>query len=142
MSEPRKRIRYEEIGYKAITLLIDGSTIVYDATVAGGNSAVGRAVTLSAASTAALAADGEAIVGKLIMVNPDATCTVQVEGFCLLPGGNGAGLTLGLPIVGALNASNAKGYIREVASATAAELAKGRGKIFDAATTTAVVVQL
>lgn len=142
MADPRLRFEFGTIGYKAVTLLADNSTITYSASTANGSAAVGRAVTLSAAHTVALAADGEAVIGKLIEVSSDLACTVQVEGFCELPGGNGADLTLGYPIVGALNASNAKGYIRAAASTTAAELAKGNGKIFDAATTTAVVVKL
>lgn len=134
MPNPRKQVRYEGIGYRAITLKIDNSTITYDSTKAGGSAGVGLAVSLSAADTVQLAADAEAVVGKLILVEPDGYATVQIEGFMDLPGGNGATLTLGTPIVGALNASSAKGYIRSAASGTAAELLKAKGTIYNAAT--------
>ncbi len=110
--------------------------------MAGGSSQVGLAVTFSAADTVALAADGDAIVGKLMLVESDDKCNVMTEGTMTLPGGNGATLTLGATIVGALNASSAKGYIRSAASGTAAELVKARGRIENAGTTTAVVVTL
>jgi hypothetical protein len=67
---------------------------------------------------------------------------VQRWGMCELPGGASASLGLGQPIIGALGAASAKGYIRQVASATAAEITLGRGKIINAAVTTAVVVDL
>ena len=139
-----ERTNVSNIGVGGVyrTYKIDNSTITYSATVAGGSSQVGLAVTFSAADTVALAADGEAIVGKLILVESDNKCNVMTEGTMTLPGGNGATLTLGATIVGALNASSAKGYIRSAASGTAAELVKARGRIENAGTTTAVVVTL
>lgn len=124
------------------TYKIDDSTITYDATKAGGSAQVGLAVTFSAADTVALAADGDAIVGKLILVESDNKCNVMTEGTMALPGGASATLTLGTKIVGALGASSAKGYIRSAASGTAAELIKARGRIENAGTATAVVVTL
>lgn len=124
------------------TYKIDNSTITYDATKANGSAQVGLAVTFSAANTVALAADAEAVVGKLIKVESDDKANVMVKGTMTLPGGNSATLTLGAPIVGALNPSSAKGYIRVVASAQAAELLVGRGMINDAGTATAVEVTL
>jgi len=59
-----------------------------------------------------------------------------------LPGGDSASLTLNKKIVGAASSAPANGYIREVATATAAELGLARGFIVDAGTTTAVVVWL
>ena len=82
------------------------------------------------------------VAGKLIEVFPDNTCTVEVDGFVELPGGNSASLTLGKAIVGALDGSSNPGFIREVATGTAAELGRCRGSIQDAGTTTAVVVKL
>ena len=67
---------------------------------------------------------------------------MQVGGYCDLPGGDSATLTLGVGIVGALGAASAKGYIRIAASGTAAETVKERGRIVANDTTTAVVVDL
>lgn len=124
------------------TFKIDDSTITYSASEENGSAGVGLAVTLSAAETVALAADGEAVIGKLIKVEPDDKATVQVGGFMTLPGGDGASLTLGKKIVGAVDGSANEGYIREVDTDTAAELGVANGKIVNAATTTAVVVKL
>jgi hypothetical protein len=124
------------------TYKIDASTIIYDASKAGGSAQVGLAVTFSAANTVALAADGDAVIGKLILVESDDKANVMTHGTMTLPGGASATLTLGAKIVGALGASSAKGYIRSAASATAAELVKARGFIDNAATATAVVVTL
>ncbi len=144
MADPRNAVDFEGIGALTATYKIDGSTIVYDATKANGASAltIGKAVTLSADDTVALAADGEAVEGTLLLVESDNKCTVQVSGYTNLPGGNGASLTRGKKIVGALNASSEKGYIREVATGTAAELGRARGTIVRSGTATAVVVRL
>lgn len=141
MSDPRATVSHEGVGYEAEPFVADGVTIVYSATAANGSTSVGLACTRSAAKTAALAADGEAILGKLIKVESDGICVVQTGGYMTLPGGTGATLTRGKKIVGAL-LSSAKGYIREVAVATAAELGIARGSIEDATTTTAVLVRL
>ena len=123
------------------TFSIDNSTITYSATATGGSAQVGLAVHLSAAKTVQLAADGEEVTGKLIKVSADNVATVQVKGVMTLPAGTGASLTLGKKIVGAVLVA-AEGYIREVATGTAAELGVCRGFIVDAGTTTAVVVWL
>lgn len=143
MPNPRNVVSFEGIDAVYATYLIDNSTIVYDGTKVGGAAAtmIGKAVTLSAAGTVALAADGDAIMGRLDLVEADNKATVQTGGYTVLPGGTGASLTRGLKIVGAL-LSAAKGYIREAASGTAAELDKGKGQIIDASDTTAVVVNL
>ncbi|MGE3267170.1 MAG: hypothetical protein AB7P40_00385 [Chloroflexota bacterium] len=122
----------------------DAATIVYSATVAGGASAVGLAVTMtSTAKTISTTADAEPVLGKLISVEPDGTCTVQVGGVMELPGGTAATLNEGTRIVGALGGASgtAEGYIRSVGTA-AAEAHVGRGMIEDGATATAVVVRL
>lgn len=142
MADPRNAVTLVGIGYEAETFLIDNSQITYSATVAGGSSQVGLAVTLSAADTVKLAEDGEGILGKLIKVEADNKAVVQTGGYMTLPGGTGASLTRMKKIVGALGAASAKGYIREVATATAAELGVCRGMITNAGTTTAVVVRL
>jgi len=144
LSDPRNAVNNAESGARRKTYKIDNSTITYDSTKANGaaTTMIGKAVTFSAADTVALAADGDAVIGKLILVESDNKADVQVSGVMTLPGGNGAALTLGKKIVGALNASAEKGYIREVATATAAELGKARGWIENAGTTTAVVIDL
>jgi len=141
VADPRATVVLDDVGeFEAYTFLIDNSTITYSSTSADGSASVGLAVKLSAAKTVALAGDGDAVIGKLIQVFADNTATVQVGDVLVLPAGNGASLTLGKKIVGALNASSAAGYIREVATGTAAELGKARGAILDAGTTTAVKV--
>lgn len=142
MADPRATVAIDDLGVeRKVTYLIDNSTITYSSSQVNGSASVGLAVTFSAAKTVALAADGESVVGQLVQVFADNTCTVKIGPRLVLPGGNGASLTLGKAIVGALNASSAKGYIREVATATAAELGRCRGIIEDAGTTTAVVVR-
>lgn len=120
----------------------DNSTILFDRTKSNGSAQIGLAVTLSAANTVALAADGDEVIGKLIKVEADNKATVQTDGTMELPGGDGATLTLGAKIVGDLGAAAAKGYIRAVNTATAAELGLARGRIEDAGTAAAVVVTL
>jgi hypothetical protein len=141
MANPRNTTDFEGVQGTFATYLIDNSTITYDATKTGGSAQVGLAVTLSAARTVALTADGDAVVGKLVKVEADNKATVQDGGYMTLPSGASASLTRGLKIVGDLDTA-AKGYIREVASGTAAEINKGRGFIVDAADTAAVVVRL
>ena len=142
MADSRSDVRFDDIGYRAETFKIDNSTITYSATVANGSSKVGLAVRLSTDSTVETAGDGEDVLGKLIEVTKDNYAVVQTKGYCTLPAGNGATLTLGEKIVGALNASSAEGYIRVVATGTAAELGHARGRIINNDTTTAVVVDL
>jgi hypothetical protein len=144
MADPRNAVDFEGIGILTATYKIDNSTIVYDATKPNGaaTTMIGKAVALSADDTVRLAEDGDAIEGKLLLVESDDKCTVQVGGYTDLPGGASATLTRGSAIVGALGASSAKGHIRSAASGTAAELIKCRGRIIRNATTTAVVVHL
>lgn len=146
MPDPRKIVDFEGIADPSayVTFKSDGVTIVYDATQPRGAAAatLDKAVSLSADSTAQLAADGDAILGKLMLVEPDGMVTVQVKDFVKLPGGNGATLTRGNKVVGALGAGAARGYIRDAASATAAEIVKGRGIVTDKADLTNVVVLL
>lgn len=143
MADPRAAVSFEGIDGEYATYKIDASTITYDSTKQGGSAQVGLAVTVSAnAGVIKLTEDGEAVEGKLISVEADGYATVQVGGYLTLPAGNGASTTRGKKIVGALGAASAKGYIREVATATAAELGVCRGRIVDAATSTAIVIDL
>ena len=144
MTDPRAGIGlWEGEGKLEQTFTYDNSTITYSATEEGGSAQFGLAVTFSAnAGVIQLVGDGEFVLGRLNKVESDGKCRVQTKGVMELPGGNGATLTLGKAIVGDQNATPADGYIREVATATAAELGVQNGKIWDAATTTAVVVHL
>jgi hypothetical protein len=137
MADPRNTVAFDDIGYEAQTFLIDNSTITYSATATGGSASVGLAVTLSTHKTVALAGDGEFVLGKLIKVESDNKAVVQTGGYCTLPGGTSATLTVGLKIVGDLLVS-AKGYIQVVSTQDTVS----RGFIVDSGTTTAVVVKL
>jgi hypothetical protein len=148
MANPRNIKAYENIGQEIVTVAYD-STITYDATKSNGSASVGLAVTFVSQGTVGLTQDGDMVAGKLIRVNDDSTCSIQIEGGMTLPGGVSATLTAGSPIVGALGAASAKGYIRSVAAttgsyvqATATETQKARGIILDSSTTTAVAVWL
>jgi hypothetical protein len=140
MADPRASIRFDEIKPINITYAHDAS-IVYSATAVNGSASVGLAVSLVDDAEVTLAGDGEGIEGKLIKVMDDGFCVVQAGGYMTLPAGTSATLTVGKAIVGDLLVS-AEGYIREVATATAAELGVQRGTIIDSSTTTAVVVRL
>ena len=142
MADPRLSYDNNEVGAVFASYKYDNSTITYSATTSGGSSQVGLAVTLTSTQyVIATAADGEFVLGKLILVEADGTCVVQVKGYMTLPGGTSADLTEGKAIVGDLLVA-AEGYIREVATGTAAELGRCRGWIDDPTTTTAVVVCL
>lgn len=141
MADPRQAVSLEGVGYEAETFAHD-NTIVYDRDEENGSAQVGLAVTAEGSQTVSLVGDGENVLGKLIKVEPDGFCVVQTGGIMTLPGGSGASLTEGHKIVGDLGASSAEGYIRVVASGTAAELAVARGQILDSSVATAVVVRL
>lgn len=151
MANPRAFTGYEGIGAENITCYADDfgvgtATIVYDETEDGGSAQVGLAVTPVAVSAGKteidLVGDAGAVLGKLLRVEPDGACTVQVAGGMTLPGGDAATLTIGTKIVGDLGAAGALGYVRSVAAATLAEVAVASGKILDPSTTTAVQVWL
>lgn len=139
MADPRNTVGFEGADLGTLTFIPDGVTIVFDATLGGGAAAatIGKAVSFSAGATVQLASDAEAVVGKLILVESDLKCTVQVDGCTTLPGGNGATLTAGTKIVGALGAASAKGFVR---NAVASESPKQNGMILDATDTANVVI--
>jgi hypothetical protein len=141
MADPRAVVSHEGNDGHWETYHIDNSTIIYSATEAGGSAQVGLAVTLSSDDTVALTADGNYVLGKLVSVSSDGFCSVQDGGYMTLPSGASATLTLGEAIVGDLDTS-AKGYIRAVATGTAAELGHSRGAIINNNDTAAVVVKL
>jgi hypothetical protein len=148
MADPRKTVSYQGIGKLPVSYQIDESTITYDVTRSGGSSQVGLAVKMSADDTIALVGDGDRVHGKLLGVEADGLATVQVKGYMTLPAGDGATVTVGKRIVGALGADSAEGYVREIADASsgsAAEinaLAKAAGEIVNVSDATAVWVLL
>jgi hypothetical protein len=144
VADPRLVAGWNEIGRQCVTCVADNSTITYSATTNGGSAAVGKAVNFSAdGKTVQLVSDAEAVVGKLLSVESDLMCNVQIGGQMTLPGGTGvSSIALGSKIVGAVDGSANKGYIRAVASGTAAELALARGFCVDDSVTTAIEVFL
>lgn len=145
MADPRNKVEFRglvPVGDGDISFKIDNSTILYDKDESGGSASVGLAVALSADDTVALAVDGDAIVGQLLLVESDNKATVRTKGCVELPAGDSATVTRGSKIVGALGAASAKGHIRSAASGTAAELIKARGQIYRNTDTTKVVVHL
>lgn len=158
MADARAFTAYEGQGAEYLTFYADdfgtgSATITYDETKSGNSAQVGLAVMLVSVSGGKseidLVTDGAVVLGKLIRVESDGACTVQVAGAMTLPGGDSATLTIGSKIVGDLGASSAPGYIRSVVSAGASysqaesvEIAKARGIILSADVTTAVEVWL
>lgn len=151
MPAGRKQVDYTDIRYDAITMKIDGVTIVHDATQARGAvvATLDKAVSLSADDTVQLCADGDPVFGKLLKVESDGFCAVQRWGLVTLPAGLSATVTRGRSIVGATGTAGARGYIRQTVSPAATyaqaeqiEQARGRGTIINVADTTAVVVDL
>jgi hypothetical protein len=142
MANPRKIVKYNGIRYEAQTFKIDGVTITYDEDEENGSAQANLAVTMSADDTVALTADGNAVVGKLLKVEHDGMCNVQTAGYMALPKGDGAMLTRGSKIVGDLGAAAARGYVRDVATATAAELGVARGMVVNTADTEDVWVRM
>ncbi|MBV9210634.1 MAG: hypothetical protein JOZ52_08400 [Acidobacteria bacterium] len=151
MSDPRNTIGYDEIKSWDETRIIDGVTITYDVTKKGGSAQAQAmqtgqgmlAVKLSGDGTVALADDGDAIEGGLIHVEADGKCLVRVGGNIPFLKGTGATLTRDFKVVGDTGGSGGtqKGYVREAASGTAAELNKGRGQILDTSDTNKVYVR-
>lgn len=139
MANPRLFTTYEGIAGKYVTYKYD-STIVFNQALAGGAAQVGLAVALKSGGTVGLTVDGELLEGKLDIVENDGFCQVQVGGYCTLPAGNGATVTPGKKVVGALGPAAAKGYIRDAASAGDALVANA--EVVDGTDTAATVVDL
>lgn len=134
------------IGFRAETLRIDGSTLVYHATAPLGidPTVLGRAVTLVTGSvdTVKLSGAADVVYGKLDHIEADGACVVQIEGECKLPQGNAVTVVRGNRIVGALGPASAPGYIGPATSADAAAAILGRHTVEDVAVTTAISVYL
>ena len=142
MANPRNTVKFNGIGREAQTFYIDDDTITFDRDEPHGSAQVGKAVKLVDGATIALTTDGSHVLGVLEHVEADGKAGVQTEGYAAFPGGDGATLTLGAKIVGDLGPSSAPGYIRAVATATAAELGMARGMIIDETDPTEVWVKL
>lgn len=134
------------IGFRAETLKIDGSTLVYHPTAPLGinPTVLGRAVTLVTGSvdTVKLSGAGDTVYGKLDHIEADGSCVVQIEGECKLPAGEGMTLTRGQRIVGATGASSAPGFIQDAGSGSAAAVLSARHTVEDVAVSTAISVYL
>lgn len=151
-SNPRDEVRFDEVLAQYATYKSDGSTITYSATAVGGSARVGRAVKISTDDTVALAGDNDPIDGVLAQVEPDGKCSVQMYGFAKVPGGNGATLTVGLKLLGALDAGSVAGCVKTapetVTTPTAAEVtgayraARTRARVINNDDPAAVVIFL
>lgn len=143
MPAGRNQVDYTDIRYDALTYKIDGVTITYDITQVNGSAQVGKAVQLSADDTVALTQDGACVEGKLLKVEKDGFATIQRWGLLTLPKGDSAPgtATRGRKIVGATLAA-ARGYVRDVNTAVAAELGVMRGQIINVADANAIVIDM
>jgi hypothetical protein len=139
MVNARNDVDFTGLHPKRATYKSDGVDIVYSETQANGSAVVGRAAMISAHKTVRLCGNGDPVRGELERVERDGNVVVNTS-YVVLPGGEGAALTPGKKIVGALGAGGARGYIREAASAADALVA--RGCIIDSSDPAAVVVDL
>ena len=79
MADPRSANSTRDgIAPRVATYKIDNSDITFDAAQTNGSAVVGRAVTLSASDTVRLVGDAGAVHGKLLKVEDDGFCSVQV----------------------------------------------------------------
>lgn len=151
MANPRAAIGHGDALHVTKTFKYD-NTIVYDKTVAGGSASVGLACTTfgRADDTIGLVGADERVSGRIDIVEADGFCSVTTMGEVELPAGDGATVTVGSKIVGALGAASAEGYIKSVGAPTTLEptLAQlnasnaARGEILNNDVTTAVWVAL
>lgn len=100
------------------------SALTYDGTVTGGHALVDSPVGLDATGVIAAASAG-AVLGKLVLLEQDGVCNVQVKGFMQFDYTGAAASDLGKPIVGSATA----GEVRAANSAVAAELLLAQGRI-------------
>lgn len=121
MANPRKTISHIGIGFRSTTMLVDAITLTYSATEKNGSAGAGLAVAAKTTveDTVELVTTDQRVLGKVLQVEPDGACAVQIEGGCELPQGTGPALIRGRRIVGALSTA-ARGYIAGVADPAAA----------------------
>ena len=148
MADPRNTVDFAEIKPLDVSFLIDGVTVTFDRTQAGGSAQVGLAARLMPGTpkTIELVGDNERVLGEILRVE-GGVAVVRIGGVATFKGGAAATLTPGTAIVGALGAASAEGYIKSAASPgaayaeTAADAQEAaRGMILDSSTTTAVQV--
>jgi len=144
MANPRKVIVHDDIGFRGLTFLIDGSTIVWSATAKNGSASAGLAVALVAGTTMTveLVTTNQSVLGRLDNVAQDGSCTVQIEGQCYLPQATGGDVVRGGKCVGGLGPSSARGYIKEPDTTSAASALPARHLVLDDTTATAISVFL
>lgn len=146
MPAGRNQVDYTDIRADQLTYKVDGVTLYYDPLKPNGigkAAGTGDAVMLSNDDTVALTNDGACVEGKVLKVEKDNFATVQRWGMAKLPKGDSAPgtATRGRKIVGATN-GGARGYIRDLNTATAAELGLARGQIINVADAANIVVDL
>ena len=127
------------------TYRVDGSTITYEPEQKNGSSKVNKAVKIATAgpdSTVALTTAGSQVLGKLLKVEPDGGCSVEVGGYMRLPLGTGASATVGRGVIGATGASSAPGFVKPADPAVLAEVAAARGWIDESIDSGTVLVKL
>lgn len=96
----------------------DGDTITYDKNAENRSTAVGKAFTINDDGKAALVADGDEIIGKVLAVDDDNVMTgAYICGGLRLPLGKDADVARGNKLVGALGLRNAKGFVKSVPAA-------------------------
>ena len=146
MPAGREHVDHTDIRYDGLTYKVDGVTLFYDRTQPNGigkAAGTGPAVMLSNDDTVALTSDGACVEGDVIKIEADGFATVRRWGMSKLPkGDSGIGTaTRGRRIVGATRAG-ARGYVRDLNTATAAELGVARGQIINVADADNIVVDL
>ena len=93
----------------------DGDTITYNKNLENRSTAVGKAFTINADGKAALVADGDEVIGKVLAVDDDNIMTgAYICGGLRLPLGKNATVARGDKIVGALGTRNGKGYVKAI----------------------------
>lgn len=114
---------------RVLSYKIDGTDIVYEAApITNGSSKAGLAVMLSGNGIVRLTADGARVLGRLLKVDDDGWCSVQVGGVVQLP--SSGTITVNTQIVGAL-LSAARGYVRSEVLATLADVANAAHNVLD-----------
>lgn len=124
-----------EFNVERLTFKTNATSIPYDSTKPGGSDLARRnlAVHLSASGTVSIAGDNESVLGQLVDVCGDNTCSVAVRGVMTFLQGAASGVTVGDPIVGATGDSiggQTNGYVKAAAN-TAAGARAGRGLATD-----------
>lgn len=98
----------------------DGTTISYDKNAINRSTAVGKMFKINTDGKAELVSDGDEILGIVLAVDSDDMMTgAHIFAGLRLPIGKNATIARGDKIVGAVGASNAKGYVRSTTPATA-----------------------